>query len=451
MTQNETSNQSAQEPKTGLKLGSLVALATGTVVGSGVVALVGVALGVTGRSVWLAYGSAVLLGLVIVTPYILLSSAIRIKGGNYSFVSAIHGDLFGGVYCMAFTLNSFAMGMFGVTLSRYLKVLLPEIPVNLVAAGIITLFFISNLFGVKIMSKLQNIMFITLLSGLIIYIVTGLTNLRADAFDFSTADFFTDGFTGFVAAIMILVFSTTGHSMVIAFSKEANNAKRDVPLAIIIASGIILLLYMSVGFVTANVLPVSVVAGQPLTVVAEQTMPKVLFYIFVFGGPIMALTTTINATFTIFSRPLDQATKDGWFPAGLARRNKAGVPYLLITLLYFIGITPVLFGFSVVQIVSSIILVDSIADLISYTAIMRYPNKLGDAWANRHFKISKSFFYSAISISILARLVLIWLSINELNLQIGIATIVIFTAFFLYSYIRVRTGKVHMEKSYELQ
>jgi len=442
---------SSLDSKSGLGLGSLVALATGTVVGSGVVSLVGVAAGVTGRSVWMAYGGAVLLGLLLVLPFIFLSSAIRVKGGNYSFVSAVLGDMFGGVYCLSFTMNAFVMGLFGVTLSRYIQVLLPQTPVKLVAATIITLFYVSNLFGVKLMSKLQNIMFTALLAGLIIYIVTGLANLRPDSLDISNRDFFKDGLSGFMAAVMILVFSTTGHYFVISFSKEANNAKRDIPLSIIITSGIILVLYVGVAFVTANVLPISQVEGQPLTVIAQETMPKVLYYLFVFGGPIMALTTTINSNFTIFSRPLEQATKDGWFPQTIAKRNKAGVPYKLITLLYIIGVMPLLLGFSVIQIVAYNILVDSISELVAYIAIIRYPNKLAEAWENRHFKISKNSFYIVMALSIIARIMLIVLSLNEVNLPIAIATVIMFVAFFLYSYWRVRTGKVNMEKSYELQ
>lgn len=454
MSQNVSNPQAVNAPgdgKTGLGLGSLIALATGTVVGSGVVTLVGVCAGVTGRSVWLAYGGAVVLGLLLVAPFIFLSSALRVKGGNYSFVAAILGDIFGGVYCMSFTMNAFVMGLFGVSLANYLGVLLPGIQVQWVAAAIITLFFITNLFGVRFMSKMQNIMFIALLIGLIVYIISGLTKLRPDTFDYSQTEFFTAGASGFMAAIMMLVFSTTGHYFVVSFSKEAKNAKRDIPLSIIITSGIILVLYVGVAFVTANVLPIADVAGKPLTVVAQQTMPKAIFYLFVFGGPVMALTTTINSNFTIFSRPLEQATKDGWFPAGFAAHNKSGVPYKLLAVLYVIGVLPLILGFSVREIVAYNVLVDSISELIAYFAIIRFIDKIEGAWENRYFKISKTFFYAVMVLSIIARVALIVLSFNEVNLAIGIATVVMFAAFFLYATWRVRAGKVHMEKSYELQ
>ena len=73
----------------GLGIKELTSLAAGQVIGAGVVTLVGQAIGVTGRSVWLAYATAILLGFCIIFPYIMLSSMIRVKGGNYTFVSTI--------------------------------------------------------------------------------------------------------------------------------------------------------------------------------------------------------------------------------------------------------------------------------------------------------------------------------------------------------------------------
>jgi APA family basic amino acid/polyamine antiporter len=440
----------AGKDKTGLKLPTLISLATGTVVGSGIVTLVGISIEVTGRSVWLAYGTAVLLGIVLVAPFIFLSSSLRVRGGNYSFVAAVLGDRFGGVYCLAFTMNAFAMGLFGVSLGNYIKVLIPGVNVTVVAVSIITLFYITNLFGVKFMAKMQNIMFTALMLGLLCYILTGVFRLRQDALDFSSPELFTGGLAGFMSAVMMLIFSTTGHYYVVSFSKEAEKPKRDIPLSIIITSGIILILYVGVAFVTANVLPLEEVAGQPLTVIARRTMPVPLYYLFVFGGPVMALTTTINSNFTIFSRPFEQATKDGWFPISLATHNKAGVPWKLITLMYLIGISPLILRFNIRQIVGYTVLVDSISELVAYVAIIKFPVAIEGAWENRYFKFPRGFFYTIMMLSILVRLALIVLSFNEIDLPIGIATVVLFLLFFVYAFWREKSGKIIMEKSCEL-
>ena len=79
-----------EQKRLGLK--ELVALATGQVVGAGVVTLIGTAIPVTGRSVWVAYGAAVILGFCTIFPYIMLSCMMRVNGGSYTFVSSILGD-----------------------------------------------------------------------------------------------------------------------------------------------------------------------------------------------------------------------------------------------------------------------------------------------------------------------------------------------------------------------
>ncbi|WP_440895667.1 hypothetical protein ACS127_14095 [Amphibacillus sp. Q70] len=74
-----------------LSLVSLVAIAAGQVIGAGVVTLIGPAIGVTGMSAWLAYGAAVIVGLMSVLPFIFLSSAVVLEGGEYSIVIEMLG------------------------------------------------------------------------------------------------------------------------------------------------------------------------------------------------------------------------------------------------------------------------------------------------------------------------------------------------------------------------
>ncbi len=439
------------EKQNGLNLRSLVSIAAGTVIGAGVVSLVGIGIGETGISAWLAYAAAVVLGFVLILPYIFLSSAIRVKGGNYTFIAHNLGRVMGGVYAMGFTLNVLAFSLFGASLGTYIKAIMPNANGNLFGVAVITLFLITNMLGVNIMSKSQNIMLPLLLTGLATYIVLGIFHINQPVFDFTAPQFFSNGANGFIAAVLILVFSTTGHCFTVAFSKEAANPKRDIPLAMIITTGIILVLYTMVALVTSGVLPVSEVANKPLTVTARQFMPPVLFYLFVIGGPIMALSTTLNTTFTIFSRPFHQATKDGWFPKILGTTNRAGAPYYLLILIYLIGVTPLLLNFSIAEIVNSCVLVDCVNEVLALAAILIYPQKIEGAWENRYFKVSKSFFRVGMALSLLARIFLIITTLYALTPGIGIGTLVLYVIFFLYALLRERTGKVKMEKSFELQ
>ena len=74
----------------------LAFMGLGSVVGAGIVTYVGIAISWTGRSAWIAYAVAIVLGFLANLPLILMSSAARIKGGNYSFLATTLGEVGGG-------------------------------------------------------------------------------------------------------------------------------------------------------------------------------------------------------------------------------------------------------------------------------------------------------------------------------------------------------------------
>jgi len=440
-----------EENKKGLGLGSLVSISTGTVIGAGVVSLLGVAMLMTGASSWLAYSTAVIVGLIVISPYILLCTTMRIKGGNYSYVSVVLGDFWGGMYGLCFTMVGLAMGLFGMSLGTYVQLLIPGINVRIFAMCVVTGFYILNLFGVNIVAKVEKGMFYFLMAGLLLYIVMGFTKMTPATMTINSPDFFSAGAGGFIAAVVLLMFSTTGQSYVVAFSREARNPKRDIPLAILITTGIIFVIYTCVGFVTCNILPVSEVAGKNLAVVAQELMPPWLFYAFIVTGPIFAIFTTMNSSFVTFSRPLETMVKDGFFPASWAKTNKRGVPYFLITFIYIIGMLPLVLNFSMGAIVDDSILIESIAEVLAIVAVMRFPKKIEGAWENRHWKFSKGFFYAVLVLALVTRIALIVNTCLTLTPAIAIVTVAAAGVFAIYSYLRCKAGKVQIIKSYELQ
>lgn len=438
--------------KKGLGLVSLTALAAGQVIGAGVVTLIGTAVDITGQAVWLAYAAAVVMGFIIILPYLVLSSMIRVKGGSYTFVATLLGEKMGGLFGMAFTMNVFATGMIGLGFGQYFAALFPGVSVRLVAVITISVFFVCNLLGVNFMSRIQNILSASLICGLLLFALTGIGKLGPGALDLSAPGYFLAGSKGFLAAIVLLVYSCYGYSFVVAYSREAENPRRDVPFAMIITAGILLILYSAIALVDAGVLPVAEAAGKPLTAVARQIMPLPVYYAFVVGGPLMAIATTLNSSFTVFARPFHQMTNDGWFPRGLARTNHFGSPYLILTIIYVIAITPIIFGFSIQMITTNTVLIGRVADVAAVCAVMTLPNKLPDAWENRYFRgMSRGLFYFLMSLSLAAMLFCMALSFNNMARSNMAVTIVLVAVFLLYAILRQKTGKVRMQKSYELQ
>ena len=440
------------EEKKGLGLFALVALAAGQVIGAGVVTLTGISIGITGHSAWLAYASAVIMGFFLIVPHLLLSSMIRVKGGSYTFVATLLGETWGGLYGMIFTMNVFATGMIGLGFGTYFVALFPGANAAMVAVITITVFYIFNVLGVNFMSRIQNVLSSVLICGLLLFVLCGIGRLQPAAFDINAPGFFAGGSKGFLAAIILLVYSCTGYSFVVAYSKEANTPKRDVPYAMLITAGLIFLFYTSVALVASGVLPLKDAAGKPLTAVAKAIMPLPLYYAFVVGGPLMAIATTLNSSFTVFSRPFHQMTDDGWFTAGLARTNKYNAPFFILTIIYIIAVTPIIAGFSIQMITANTVLIGRLGEMIAICAVFTLPGKLPLAWENRYFKnLSRPLFFALLSLSVTANILAIVLSFNNMAKTNFAVTVGLVVLFLVYAIVRERSGNVRMVKSYELQ
>ena len=62
-----------------------------------------------------------------------------------------------------------------------------------------------------------------------------------------------------------------------------------------------MVVYGGVAIVASGVLPLDQVAGQPLTLVAKNILNPALFTVFMIGGPVLALSSSINSVFRLHS------------------------------------------------------------------------------------------------------------------------------------------------------
>ena len=85
-------------PNKPLGLGALLTIAIGNVFSASVYSLQAPASGLTGRSAWLAFAVAVVIGFLTVLPYLLLSGAIAFKGGDFTLVQLGLGKMASGLF-----------------------------------------------------------------------------------------------------------------------------------------------------------------------------------------------------------------------------------------------------------------------------------------------------------------------------------------------------------------
>lgn len=436
-----------EPPKGNLNLMHLYCLSIGQVIGAGVITLIGPAITATGYSAWLGYALAVILGFICICPTVTFSGTLRFTGGYYSMIGATCPPVVAGMYAVSQLTNMLSLSLFGVSIGLYINSVFPTVNKTVAGIALLTLFWLVNLTGVDIMAWAQTFMTWVLIACLLMFIIMGLVQLRNPIFDTSDPQWMPNGAHGLIASVLLYVYSTRGYSMTINYGKDAKNATRDIPIAILLSVPTIMVLYTGTAMVGCGILPLEVVADQPLTLVAQEILPGVLFPLFIIGGPIMALLTTMNSSIPATAAPMLRSVQDGWFPRGFGALNKRGVAWKIITVHYILGLIPMLLGFDVETITNNIMLLGAIQSMLYQYAYYRMPTVFPEAWKKSKYHMPNSLYYIMVTLSTAAVFGILFQSFSELNIGIALFSTIASLACMAYGYWRSKTADITMEVS----
>ncbi|MDD3337243.1 MAG: APC family permease [Lachnospiraceae bacterium] len=424
----------------------LVSIAVGQVIGAGIMAMTGTAIGMTGRSVNIAFIIAGILCVFTAIPQILVGGTARFKGGQYTQVAAFGGQRLAGIFTMVNVFTGLGIAMYVISFTEYLLALVPNAPSKLIAVGVLTLLFALNIIGTKQAAILQTIMCVVMAVAIGVFIAFGIPNLESGYF--LPPDFVTKGITGVLMASAYLSFAAGGAQYVINFSGEAKNPKKDIPFAIIVPTVVISIVYAVMGTIAAGVLPVSQVANKSLALVAEAIMPKPLYVFFIVGGAMFALLTTLNASIGWICRPIVQAAKDGWLPKLFGKLHpKFGTPVNVLLLFYVIGLVPILLGLNISTVSSATVILTAVVKIILCFTALRLPTVMPGLWNKSKFHVGNVVLRILCIVGgLIATLQAVLLLATSAKAEL-IGNVVILAVAVIYALVVNR--KVKMEVSYE--
>ncbi len=421
----------------------LLAVAIGQIIGAGIMALTGVAIGLTGRSANIAFLLAAVAVILIFLPTVYLTSTIKLRGGTYTQAAVFMGQRFAGVYIIIFIIANISIAMYALSFADYFMALVPGIPSRLIAIILITFIFIVNFFGIGKAAKLQQVMIFILAASLAAFVGFGIFEVQPGYFE--QPGFMTNGVVGLLTAMAFLTFATGGATVIVNLSAEAKNPKKDIPFIIILSTLLTAVLYAFMATVAAGVLPIDAVAYQPLTLVAEAILPPWLYVFFVVGGAMFALVTTLNAQVSWITKPIMQACEDGWFSPSLAKLHpKYNTPYRLLIIYYFVGILPVLTGFDIELIANCALLLNYGMYLILGLGLFRLPSLYPEQWKKSPFHIGNGGFYFVNILSILVLSMQICLMFYNLHWSARFGNICVFIIALLFGFLRNSSVKMHV-------
>ena len=322
----------AQAADDGISLVQAVTIEVGLIVGGALFSLTGIAVGIAGPSVVLAFAVAFAIAILGLVPTAMLGAAFPTTGGNYRYPAALVSRPLAFLSAWGLGISMFTGGLplYALTAGQYVDSLVPASPV-LVGFALLTLFYLVNLVGVEPAATVQVALFVGLVAAMATFVGFGAPTVTTG----NLTPAFPNGAVGALTAAGVLYFVCLGANFVVDIGGEIRDATVTIPKSFAISVPIVLLLYVSIGLVAVGSVGADAMADETLAVPAEAFLSGPFQTLFVVGGALFAIATSVNAVYIISPKYLEVLAEDGLMPQAVAATNdRFGTPHWALTLVY---------------------------------------------------------------------------------------------------------------------
>jgi APA family basic amino acid/polyamine antiporter len=321
----------------------LTAMGVGAIIGTGIFVVIGEGAQIAGPAVVLSFVLAAVACVFSALSYAELASAIPVSGSAYTYSYATLGELTAwiigwdlvleyGVSVAAIAvgwggnLNAFLDSAFGIALPDAIALSPEDGGVFNLPAVLITLAITFLLIrGTRESARANLVMVVIKLAVLTFFLVIAFANFGTGNFD----NFAPDGREGITAAAAIIFFAFIGFDAVSTGSEEANNPRRDLPLAIIGSLGICTLFYVLVAIGAIGIATPAQLSGSdaPLSAALDEGAGITWAAAVLSFGALVAITSVVLVIMYGQTRIFFAMSRDGLLPRRLgAIHPRYGTP-----------------------------------------------------------------------------------------------------------------------------
>jgi amino acid transporter/nucleotide-binding universal stress UspA family protein len=333
-------------------------IGVGAMIGAGIFVLTGLAAGEAGPASILAFALNGFVTLLTAFSYAELASAIPRAGGGYSFVRMAFpgpvGFLSGWMLWFAYTVacSLYALGFAGYfweLLHKYIPSVTEAITdvtgmhpaILMLTIAVAVAFIWLNVRGAAVTGKAENVLTISKLITLVIFIVFGLLVIFGEPQQVTEnfTPFLPKGLGGVLVAMGLTFIAFEGYDLIATVAEEIKDPEKNIPRATFLSLGIAVVIYLLVLFVSLAALKVP---GETtweflgryretaIVHAADAFMPAFGVALIVLGG-LLSTMSALNATVMAASRVAFSMARDMWLPKQVASiHSKRRTPHIAI-------------------------------------------------------------------------------------------------------------------------
>src|SRR5215212_4708992 len=327
-------HEAGHELKRSVSAVQLTAMGIGAIIGTGIFVVIGKGAGIAGAGVILSFVLAAIACTFSALSYAELASSIPVSGSAYTYSYATMGELVAwiigwdlileyGVSVAAVAVgwggnfNEFLENAFGYALPAAISAPPGDGGVfNLPAVIIVLAITWLLVLGVRESAQANFVMVIIKLAVLVFFIAAAATAINADNF----TPFAPAGAGGVVSAAAIIFFAYIGFDAVSTGSEEAQNPKKDLPLAIIGSLVIATVFYILASLAAVGLLPAAQLgeSDAPLAQALDAGAGLNWAAAVLAAGAVVAITSVMLVILYGQTRIFFAMCRDGLLPERLA-------------------------------------------------------------------------------------------------------------------------------------
>lgn len=330
----------------------LIAIALGGMVGGGIFTILGISVSMIGVYTPIAIVFGGMIASFAAYSYIKLGVYYQDEGATYSFFKKTYPSsdfaisligwwvIFG--YISTLALYSYTFSSYALSSSSFAN---DDFVRKILAGVVISIFAMINIWSVKGMGKIEDLMVYTKLIILVVISFVLINNSN------TTISILLENNKDIELSAILIVASLTfvayeGFQLVINAVNEMENPKRNIPLAIYGAIVLAILIYVVISM--GAILAISfddIIANKEYALAAGAN--KVLGHWgnnLVIIGALLATSSAISGTLFGASRQMSVIAKDGFFPLFLQKRNMYNIPTNAIIMMASLAFCLVLTG-----------------------------------------------------------------------------------------------------------